>query len=298
MSKYHKIKWTDDDTKQLRRVVQNFNAKINRLAKKDPQNKNALPEKVTVRQLKELIKTRQDLKREINTLKRFSKRGAETLEVAPGNDYNTKITKWQRVEMNRRLAIVNRKRANRLKELEEIQLSNRGKPLGYKRGELGMGSVEANSLRPKKAFTPSMTGFEISRKWKSLLKESQSSYYDEADYRLRDNYIKALKENYHEDDIKEVIKKIESMDIKDFLDKFRSEDAPFEWAYPADLLQYYSYVDGVESMWGVESSNSETVKVNDWVMKKYDDLNLFNPVLKGDDLTGEVLEMLKQTKKK
>ena len=74
MSKYHKINWREEDTKELTRVVRNFNAKIQRLSKTNPGITNLLPEKVSASELKNLINTRQDLKRELNALKRFSKR--------------------------------------------------------------------------------------------------------------------------------------------------------------------------------------------------------------------------------
>ena len=86
MSKYHKIRWQDNDLKELQRVVRNYNAKVTRLKKKEPElYKNTLPQfydertdsftdKISVRQLKEIINTRQDLKRELNMLRRFSKK--------------------------------------------------------------------------------------------------------------------------------------------------------------------------------------------------------------------------------
>ena len=87
MSKQYNIRWKQDDNQELRKAVKNFNAKISRLEKKDPQNKEALPEKITVKQIKELISTRQDLKRELNALQRFSKRGAEKIIEIPDTDY-------------------------------------------------------------------------------------------------------------------------------------------------------------------------------------------------------------------
>ena len=40
MSKYHKIRWNESDDQELKRVVRNFNAKLKRLEKKDPQKYN------------------------------------------------------------------------------------------------------------------------------------------------------------------------------------------------------------------------------------------------------------------
>ena len=95
MSKQYKIKWSKQDIEELNKVVKNFNAKITRLNKKNPENANIHPEKVSTADLKKLIETRQDLKRELNALRRFSKRGAELIVDAPDTQYNVKITKWQ-----------------------------------------------------------------------------------------------------------------------------------------------------------------------------------------------------------
>ena len=69
-------------------------------------------------QLKDLINTRQDLNREINALRRFSKRGNEEIVIIPNTDYNVKTTKWQRTEMNRRVGYINRRRQKRLEEMQ------------------------------------------------------------------------------------------------------------------------------------------------------------------------------------
>jgi hypothetical protein len=49
MSKRYNIKWTQADEQELKKAVKNFNAKIDYHAKKDPKNKSALPEKITVK---------------------------------------------------------------------------------------------------------------------------------------------------------------------------------------------------------------------------------------------------------
>ena len=96
MSRKYNIRWSEADDKELKRVVKNFNAKLGRLAKKDPENKDALPERISAAQLKEMIQTRQDLNRELNSLRRFSQKGAEEIIDVPGNYYNLRLTKWQK----------------------------------------------------------------------------------------------------------------------------------------------------------------------------------------------------------
>lgn len=249
MSKYHKIRWQQSDNQELARVVRNFNAKITRLTKKNPQIENALPEKISVRQMKELINTRQDLKRELNSLRRFSKRGSEEVIVVPGTDYNIKTTKWQKSEMNRRVAIINRKRKKRLEEIQNIEVTSRGEKLGYTRGQLGMGKATEVSLSPMNAFTRRMNQRDLKWKWKGILKESQSDYFDNKDFQLKQNYMKALQENYNEKDIKDILSVIDKMDIKEFLQKFDSEGGTLEFAYPPNKEQYNAYVSALRSTW-------------------------------------------------
>lgn len=252
MSKRYNIRWTEADDKEVKRVVRNFNAKIDRLSKKDPQNKNALPDKISVGQIKELIDTRQDLKRELNSLKRFSVRGAEQLITIPDNEYNLKATKWQIEDMSRRKGIVNRKRKKRLQEIEDTELYSGSEKLGYTRGQLGMGEQDKASLRPTNAFTPKMTRDGFKKKHSMLRKESQSTYFDVKDEQLRQNYIAGLLRNYNPNDpnIQEVVDAIENMSFKEFYQIWKSQDAPMEFAsaYP-NQQEYNAYVSRIQATW-------------------------------------------------
>lgn len=242
------IKWQKSDNQELSKAVKNFNAKIRRLEKKNPELKNALPEKVSVKQLKELINTRQDLKREINSLKRFSKKGNEEIETY--GDYNIKITKWQRTEMNRRIGVINRKRKQRLNELEELEMQSGGEGLGYTKGQLGMGRIERVELAPMKGLTKGMNQRDVFMKWRNVLKESQSEFLQEKDYRCRENYIKGLMENFNYGDVEEIIDEIERMDIKDFIKTFYSDqDASFEGIYAPNNEQYEGYLSQLKTVW-------------------------------------------------
>ena len=248
MSKYHKIRWTEQDTKEISRVVKNFNSKITRLAKKNPEIANILPEKVSSKQLKEIINTRQDLHRELNSLKRFSKKGAEKIVTIPDTEYDLKTTKWQKVEMNRRVGIINRRRKERLERLQEVEMTSRGKSLGYTRGQLGMGKATEVALQPLTAFFRTMGNTDLKKRWHSILVQSQSDYFTKKDYQLRDNYIKALVTSFNENNISDIIEAIENMDIKDFLNKFEEEGGTFEMAYPGKELEH-EYETALRSIW-------------------------------------------------
>ena len=249
MSKYHKINWRESDTKELNRVVKNFNAKINRLAKKDNTLAAILPEKVKVSELKELIKTRQDLNRELNMLKRFSRKGSEKVVIIPDNDNNLQITKWQLTEMNRKVGLINRRRRERLEKLSNIEQKSRGESLGYKKGDIGMGKATEVSLSPMNAFTRTMSKSDLLMKWKAMMKESQSGFFTEKDFRTRENFIVALERSYNTSDIEDVISAIRKMDIDVFLNQFESEPGMFEFGYPPSQDQYEGYVSHLKSIW-------------------------------------------------
>lgn len=249
MSRRYNIRWNDNDNQELTRVVRNYNAKIRRLEKKHPELKNVLPEKTSVTQMKDLIETRQDLKRELNALKRFSKRGAEKIVDVPGSDYNLKTTKWQKEEMTRRIGIINRKRKKRLKEIAETEVTSRGESLGYTRGDIGMGKAEEVSLKPMKAFTPKMSSTDLKKKYRNILKESQSSYWYKRDLMLKENYIKSIEENFNPEDVKDIVEAIDKMDINAFREIFDMEGGIFEFSYPPDQEAYEGYLSSLKTIW-------------------------------------------------
>lgn len=249
MSRKHNIRWQQSDSEDLRKAVKNFNAKISRLEKKNPEQKNALPERVSVRQMKELIDTRQDLKRELNSLRRFTERGSEELVDVPDNDYNLQMTKWQKNEMSRRVGVINRKRNKRLKEINEVEATSRGEKLGYKANAVGMGKADEVALNPMKAFTSKMTRKDLNKKFRNIMKESQSSYWNAKELQMLENFKTSILYNFAEDDVEEIINAIDSMDFKEFYRTWQAEGGNFETAYPPDREQYEAYLEGLRATW-------------------------------------------------
>ena len=263
MSQQYNIKWRQQDEKELRRVVRNFNDKLRRLVKENPENKNILPQfyneradqfesRITIQMLKELIKTRSDYNRQLNMLKRFSRRGAETIIEAPDNVYGSRTTKWQRMEMSRMAGIVNRKRKQRLENLSNVEMMNSQGVLGYTLGQrFGMGLASKNKLNPTKAFTPSQSQADIKQKQRALMMESTTNYHKDRDMILKENFINELSKNYNASDIREVISEIRAMDGDLFVLKFEARGDKFELAYPPDRgsEEYWNYVSELKSYW-------------------------------------------------
>lgn len=252
MSKRYNIRWTESDNAELKKTVKNFNAKISRLERQYPKIKNVLPEKVTVAQMKELIDTRQDLKRELKSLKRFTDRknviranddGTFTGVVdVPGNKYNLKTTKWQKEEMTRRVSYINRVRKQKASQILNIEMKSRGERLGYTKGQIGMGTVDENALKPMKTFFPSMSRSDLNMRFKAIKIERQIGYWMKKELRLSQNVINGLLANYNspefKEDVEEIIKAIENMSFNEFYERFMGESGVMEIISPppgADL---------------------------------------------------------------
>ena len=263
MSKSNNIKWRVQDEEELRRVARNFNDKLRRLVKKSPENKNILPQfynektqefesRITISTLKDLIQTRADYNRQLNMLKRFSKRGAEEIVEAPDNIYGTRTTKWQKQETARLASLINRKRQERLDKLNIVEMMNSEGKLGYTLGQMfGMGLASVNKLQPTKAFTQAQTQTDLKYKMRALMQEARTRYHQDRDQLLKNNYIKALVENYNEADISDVITSIRNMDNNLFVLKFEARGDKFEMAYPPDRNseEYRNYVSELKGYW-------------------------------------------------
>jgi len=199
--------------------------------------------------MRELVNTRRDLQRELKSLQKFTQRGSEEVITVPNTDNNIQLTKWQKEEMSKRAGVINRKRTLRRKELESKELENQGESLGYTRGDIGMGKVEINQLRPTSTFTKKMNKADVKAKFEHFMRESQSDYWNKRDILMRENFIKALEENFNPKDIKDVVENIRNMDIKDFKDKLLSDPEDFNTAYPPDEEQYQGYLSQLKSTW-------------------------------------------------
>lgn len=267
MPRQYNIKWREQDEKELRRVVRNFNDKLRRLVKKNPANSNVLPQfwnektqefknRISIEQVKDLIATRQDYNRQLNMLKRFSRRGAEKI-VETGSDYDAKTTKWQQQEQKRLVRTINRRRKVRLDNLNALEVMNASGKLGYTLGQMfGMGLAEQNKLKPTQAFTRGQSQKDIKWKWRALQMEAKDTYYNERDDMLKHNYIRTLEENFDPADIKQVIENIKGMPAEAFYLKFEAKGDAFEWAYPPKkgTDDYKNYVAELEGYWTASDS--------------------------------------------
>jgi hypothetical protein len=182
MSKRNKIKWRDKDLRELERIVRNYNAKLNRVAEKNPYIEDILPQKASIRELKKRIETRADFNRELNSLARFSRKGSEEIVYT---EKGLPLTKYEVNETKLKTRIVNQKR------------SNERKRLGISEARGTMGQAENQNLRPKN-FNLNKNGKEWEKFVESLDKEIRGNFKGELLEGYKNNYISALRRNLGE----------------------------------------------------------------------------------------------------
>lgn len=109
------IRYDNKIINEIRRVVNNYNAKIKRLEGREDV---AIPDKITrtdVKELKETTKTRADLNRKLKNLQEFTKRGGEKYIKVKGST----VPKYQYKQAQRYRNLISR----RLKSREQFNLS-------------------------------------------------------------------------------------------------------------------------------------------------------------------------------
>lgn len=271
MAKTSKIRWRAQDDLELRKAVRNHNDKIRRLERKyekieDAAERkmmiNSLPERVSYAELRKgitdeygkkqgpIIQTRAGFKQEIESLKAFTKRGAEQVIEIPDNDRGVLITQYQYEDMLKREKKINRERKKRRKEVEASDVTRRGEKTGYQRKDIGMGKQQEQDLKPVNAFTPSQKKADIRKKARTLRKESQPGYWEAKDIAWRDNYTKTLLEELGDvPEVREIIDFINSQPIESYKSVMYSEEGIKEYSYPLTEEQRKQAINELRSIW-------------------------------------------------
>lgn len=178
MPRQYNIKWRNKDKTRLSNTVRQFNAKIIRTLKKNPELAPYLPERLTVQGLRDKIKTRQDFNREVNSARRFLKPGAET-PVTSATGIRT--TKWEKREVGIKVGVINRRRNRELKKMNPT--TEKGT----------MGTIRENNLRPKKYDIDKIKASDWDMFVYGVEKQIMSGYTAQKNELYKQNFIKAVK---------------------------------------------------------------------------------------------------------
>lgn len=178
MPRQYNIKWRNKDKTRLSNTVRQFNAKITRMLKKNPELAPYLPERLTVQGLRDKIQTRQDFNREIKSARRFLKPGAET-PVTSATGIRT--TRWEKREIGIKVGAINRRRNRELKKMNPT--TEKGT----------MGTIRENNLRPKKYDIDKIKASDWDMFVYGVEKQIMSGYTAQKNEFYKQNFIKAVK---------------------------------------------------------------------------------------------------------
>lgn len=243
MSKQYKIRWRESDTQQLKRTVKNFNAKINRILKKNPEAISYLPQKITIKEAREMIETRADLNRLTHSLQRFSKRGAEK---AVSSSRGAKATEWEVKEFNRKQATVNRKRKKELDKITAQEVKIGGKTTGQTRAR--MGSIKENDLHQMKKNFKNMTQKEWDLAMRSIDAQLNTTEQRKKRETMRENYIKGLREGGFLDEHPELETYIRGVDLDTFYETVQTDETA-TFTFYKDPIEWQTRLDYIEATW-------------------------------------------------
>lgn len=189
MARRPRINWRQVDEEKITNLLRDFNSKVGRLAKKQPDLNNVLPKRLTREQFKKGVSTRADFNRRYNEYKRFLRKGAE-LPIT--NDQGLTISKWEKKENEIKARAVTNARQKELARIEGTPLTDRGNPTGIIRGERKYTQAE-RELRPKNFnFERIRPGKEYQQFKTALEKQVMSDYFQNRYEIYKKNYINKL----------------------------------------------------------------------------------------------------------
>lgn len=228
MSKYNKIRWSENDKKELSRLIKNYNAKIDYHAKKNG-SKEGLPEKLKVKEVKANIVSRKDFNRTLDKIALFLKRGGEQILE---NKNGIKITK---AEYQYTMKNINELNAKNEKERNKMLNA----PV-YVNGELLMTARRMSTLNKLQPF---IFNFNNITDFQSYVKYFESKLFD-THWKLEEQaYLETLIEciegQYSEKNIEILTKLFKAIGGKKLLDLYYEgyEVVKHDFHYRIDITE-------------------------------------------------------------
>ena len=229
MQKRYNIRWRDTDKKELAKAVRKFNAKRTRLLKQVPELEEFLPPKASTKEIRKSVKTRRDLKNELNSLERFMRKGAEKPIVTKEG---IKTTVYEKKEISIKVRAINLRRAAELKKAAP----------STEKGT--MGTVRENNLKPKQYDIDKIKKSDWKKFVESVEKQSKDSYASDRYDRYKENFIKGLENAFGEkgSELIEIAKQIDA----ETLTQMYYDDPILQIDFIYDPLEMQVKIDAME----------------------------------------------------
>lgn len=193
MSGTSQIKWSEADLEKVRRAVISFNRRLDYWKKEHPESAETLPHKLSYKEVRDAIKTRKDLQREIREIESFKPsklKSKDYIQIAP----EVKATKWEYKRAKRKLEAANKLRAEAAERMRQRKAYVNGEE--YEPVESKMLKQKSKPLTMPKLSKPAKPGIsEIPKQqqWKNFARamerEAARTYK-----RTAQQHIKLLKQ--------------------------------------------------------------------------------------------------------
>lgn len=229
MQKRYNIKWRESDEKALAKAVRKFNAKRTRLINQVPELEEFLPSKISTKEIRERVKTRRDLKNELNSIERFMRKGAEKPIITKEG---IKTTVYEKKEISLKVRAINQRRAAELKKAAP----------STEKGT--MGTIRENNLKPKQYDIDKIKKSDWKKFVESVEKQSKDSYASDRYDRYKENFIKGLENAFGEkgSELIEIAKQIDG----ETLTQMYYDDPILQIDFIYDPLEMQVKIDAME----------------------------------------------------
>lgn len=208
MPRQYNIKWRKQDKQKVTNTVRQFNSKITRVLKKNPALKPYLPDRINAKELTKNIQTRSDFNREINSLGRFLKKGAETPITT---DTGLRTTQWQRKEIGYKVANINRQRTAERKRANVSTFTGT------------MGTIQKNNLEPKQYDFNKIKPSDWNKFVQNVEKQVKENYFSEKNELYKQNYMTAISNVFNKEDSSKLLSIIQNIPAENLIDLFYSD---------------------------------------------------------------------------
>lgn len=218
-------KISKSSNKDLQRAINNFNAKIKRLESSDKQLQ--IPEKESIKAIKERVTSKWDLNREIDKLERFTKRNAEELIE---NKAGVVMSRWEYENIQREQRRLSARLSREIERYGNIKPTIFGKKQIATYSQMGderLTNLQArrnaiNSGSIRKMDKQSLKELEaLINKTSAIYRRDKSTFYDS----YLDGTLLNLsyQTGYDQEKIKYIREKLKDLNENQFIKAFNTE---------------------------------------------------------------------------
>ena len=216
-----------DSQKELQRAINKFNAKVKRLESVD--REIDIPEKESIKAIKDRVNSKWDLNREIDRLERFTKRNAEDLIK---NKSGVVMSRWEYENIQREQKRLSARLLREIERYGNIKPKEFGKEQSVTYAQMGDEKLSNLKARQKAISSKSISKLNRAqmKDLQTLLNKTAANYRKDKEI-FYDNYIDGTLLNtayfigYDEEKIKYIKEKLSELSPTQFTKAFEQEQA-------------------------------------------------------------------------